>query len=32
VRTEGPESLRRQLAAETETWGAVIRARGIKLD
>ncbi|HEV7265268.1 MAG TPA: tripartite tricarboxylate transporter substrate binding protein [Falsiroseomonas sp.] len=32
VRTEGPESLRRQLAAETETWGAVIRARNIRLD
>ena len=32
VRTEGPESLRRWLAAETEIWGQVIRARGIKLD
>lgn len=32
VRTAGPESLRRWLAAETEIWGNVIRARGIKLD
>lgn len=32
VRTEGPDRLRRWLAEETETWGAVIRARGIKLD
>jgi tripartite-type tricarboxylate transporter receptor subunit TctC len=32
VRTEGPDSLRRWLAAETELWGALIRARGIKLD
>ncbi len=32
VRTEGPESFRRWLAAETEAWGGVIRARGIKLD
>jgi tripartite-type tricarboxylate transporter receptor subunit TctC len=32
VRTEGPDSFRRWLAAETESWGAVIRARGIKLD
>lgn len=32
VRTEGPESLRRWLAGETELWGGIIRARGIKLD
>lgn len=32
VRTEGPDSLRRWLAAETELWGGIIRARGIKLD
>lgn len=32
IRTEGPESFRRWLAQETELWGAVIRARGIKLD
>lgn len=32
IRTEGPDSLRRWLAAETATWGEVIRARGIKLD
>ncbi|WP_270935015.1 Bug family tripartite tricarboxylate transporter substrate binding protein [Falsiroseomonas oryzae] len=32
VRTEGPDSFRRWLAAETEAWGAVIRARGIRLD
>jgi tripartite-type tricarboxylate transporter receptor subunit TctC len=32
VRAEGPESFRRWLAQETEIWGGVIRARGIKLD
>jgi tripartite-type tricarboxylate transporter receptor subunit TctC len=32
VRTDGPDAFRRWLASETETWGAVIRARGIKLD
>jgi tripartite-type tricarboxylate transporter receptor subunit TctC len=32
ARTDGPESFRRFLAAETETWGAVIRARNIRLD
>jgi len=32
LRAEGPESLARWLAAETEIWGAVIRARGIRLD
>lgn len=32
VRTEGPESLRRWLAGETELWGGIIRARGIRLD
>ncbi|MFM2147805.1 MAG: hypothetical protein RLZZ187_111 [Pseudomonadota bacterium] len=32
IRAEGPDSFRRWLAAETEAWGAVIRARGIKLD
>ncbi|WP_137181105.1 tripartite tricarboxylate transporter substrate binding protein [Roseomonas sp. AR75] len=32
VRADGPADFRRWLAAETEAWGAVIRARGIKLD
>ncbi|WP_235952282.1 Bug family tripartite tricarboxylate transporter substrate binding protein [Falsiroseomonas algicola] len=32
VRTEGPDSLRRWLAGETELWGGIIRARGIRLD
>lgn len=32
IRAEGPDSFRRWLAAETDAWGAVIRARGIKLD
>ena len=32
IRTEGPDAFRRQLAAETETWGAIVRARGIRLD
>lgn len=32
VRTEGPDSFRAWLARETELWGGVIRARGIKLD
>lgn len=32
VRAEGPDSFRRWLAAETAAWGAVIRARGIRLD
>jgi tripartite-type tricarboxylate transporter receptor subunit TctC len=31
-RAEGPASFRRWLEAETETWTAVIRARGIRLD
>jgi tripartite-type tricarboxylate transporter receptor subunit TctC len=32
ARAEGPESFRRWLAAETQSWSSVIRARGIKLD
>jgi tripartite-type tricarboxylate transporter receptor subunit TctC len=32
VRAEGPEGFRRWLAEETLAWGAVIRARGIRLD
>ncbi len=32
IRAEGPEPFRRWLAAETELWTGVIRARGIKLD
>lgn len=32
IRTDGPESFRRFLATETETWATVIRARGIRLD
>lgn len=32
IRTDGPESFRRFLASETETWSQVIRARGIRLD
>jgi tripartite-type tricarboxylate transporter receptor subunit TctC len=32
IRAEGPESFRRFLASETETWSAVIRARGIRLE
>jgi tripartite-type tricarboxylate transporter receptor subunit TctC len=32
VRAEGPDSFRTWLAAETASWGAVIRARGIRLD
>jgi len=32
VVTDGPEAFRRRLAADTETWGAVVRARGIRLD
>lgn len=32
IRADGPESFRRFLAAETETWSAVIRARGIRLE
>jgi tripartite-type tricarboxylate transporter receptor subunit TctC len=32
VRTDGPDSFRRWLAAETEVWSAVIRARNIRLD
>jgi tripartite-type tricarboxylate transporter receptor subunit TctC len=32
VRTDGPENFRRFLAAETETWSKVIRARNIRLD
>ena len=32
IRAEEPESFRRWLAEETLAWGAVIRARGIRLD
>lgn len=32
LRAEGPDSFARWLVAETEIWGAVIRARGIRLD
>jgi hypothetical protein len=32
IRTEGPAAFRRQLAAETAVWGAIVRERGIRLD
>jgi tripartite-type tricarboxylate transporter receptor subunit TctC len=32
IRAEGPDSFRQFLASETETWSAVIRARGIRLE
>lgn len=32
IRADGPASFRRFLASETETWSAVIRARGIRLE
>jgi tripartite-type tricarboxylate transporter receptor subunit TctC len=32
IRTEGPAPFRTFLAAETETWSRIIRARGIRLD
>lgn len=32
VVADQPDAFRRRLAAETETWGAVVRARGIRLD
>lgn len=32
IRTEGPESFRAWLTRETASWGAVIRARNIRLD
>ena len=30
--TDGPDAFRTRLAAETEAWGGIVRARGIRLD
>jgi tripartite-type tricarboxylate transporter receptor subunit TctC len=32
IMTDGPDAFRTRLAAETEAWGGIIRARGIRLD